>query len=83
MRASIERGGVQAAIAYQPVMVPTRVWTRPARPRVWYRRMVARRPSRAWALVRLVGLVVATALGAALVTALVAGAALFALMTLG
>ena len=57
------------------------VSTRPERPRVSHRLVGSPRPSRAWAGVRIVGLVVATALGAALATALVVGAALFALMT--
>jgi hypothetical protein len=73
------------AIAYQPVTAPDPISTRPAGSRRPYRvvpyRMVATdRPGRLWTAVRIVTLVAATALCVALATAVVAGAALFALL---
>jgi hypothetical protein len=69
------------AIAHQPVMAPTPVSTRPSRPQSRYRLAEVDTRSRASTAARIVGLVAATAFGVALATALVAGAALFALMT--
>jgi len=69
------------AIAHQPVMAPTRVLARPSRPRTRYRLGAVDRRSRVSIAARIVGLVAATAFGVALATAVVAGAALFALMT--
>ena len=73
------------AIAYQPVTAPDPISTRPAGSRrpyrvVPYRMVAADRPGRLWTAVRIVTLVAATALCVALATAVVAGAALFALL---
>jgi hypothetical protein len=80
-----DRGSNQVAIAYQPVTAPAPISTRPAPARrpyrvVPYRMVAADRPARLWTAVRIVTLVAATALCVALATAVVAGAALFALL---
>jgi hypothetical protein len=73
------------AIAHQPVTAPDPISTRPPDqrpPDQWrvYRVGTVDVPSRASTLVRLVGLLGATALTIALAVALGAGAALFAIM---
>jgi hypothetical protein len=45
--------------------------------------VVVERPSRAWTLAKLAGLVTITTLGVALTTAVVAGAAVFAILNIG
>ena len=80
MRTSIDRGSAQVAIAHQPVMAPTPVSTRRSLPRIPHGRSMVDLPPRAWTAARIVGLVAATALCAALAIALVGGTALFALM---
>lgn len=71
------------AIAYQPVMAPERISTRPARPRrVLVRTVPVAVPTRAWTTARIAGLIAATALCVALATAIVVGSAFFALLNL-
>jgi hypothetical protein len=62
-------------------MAPTPASARPSRPRSSHRLVGVDPPSRAWTAARIIGLVAATALGTALAIAVVAGAALFALMS--
>ena len=68
------------AIAYQPVMAPTPVSTRPALPRGPHGLVPVDLPSPAWTAARIVGLVAATAFCVALAIAVVTGAALFTLL---
>jgi hypothetical protein len=69
------------AIAYQPVTATDPISTRPTGQWRVYRVGTIDVPSRASTLVRLLGLLGATALTIALAAALVAGAALFAIMS--
>jgi hypothetical protein len=69
------------AIAYQPVTTPDPISTRPAGQWRVYRVGTVDVPSRGSTLMRLVGLLGVTALTIALAVAVVAGAALFAIMS--
>jgi hypothetical protein len=68
------------AIAHQSVTAPVILRTRPAPRHVRYASVAVVRTPRTWTTVRLVGLVLATAMGVALATAIVAGTALFTLL---
>ena len=69
------------AIAYQPVTAPDPISTRPTPQWRVHRVGTVDLPSRGSTTVRLLGLLAATALSIALGVALVAGAALFAVMS--
>jgi hypothetical protein len=68
------------AIAHQSVTAPQSLRARPAPPQIRPASVGVFRTPRTWTTVRLLGLVLATALGVALATAVVAGTALFALL---
>jgi hypothetical protein len=71
----------QLAIAYQPVTATDPISTRPVPQWRVYRVGTVDVPTRRATLIRLVGLLGATALTIALAVAVVAGAALFAIMS--
>jgi hypothetical protein len=68
------------AIAHQSVTAPITLRTRPAPSHTRYASAAGVGTHRTWTTVRLVGLVLATAMAVALATAIVAGTALFALL---
>jgi hypothetical protein len=73
------------AIAYQPVTAPDPIYARPisTRPdsrRSQHGRVAVELPSRAWTTLRIVGLVATTAMCVAILSAVVVGTALFALL---
>ena len=69
------------AIAYQPVTAPDPITTRPTHHWRVRATVAVDVPSRASTTIRLLGLLAATALSIALAVAVVAGAALFAVMS--
>lgn len=71
------------AIAYQPAMTPGPVRTRPVLPKSPHELVPVDLPPRRWTLTRLAALLAATAACAALVSAVVIGAALFTLFNFG
>jgi hypothetical protein len=71
------------AIAYQPAMTPDPIRARSVLPRSPHGLVPVNLPPRAWTFARLAGLLAATAVCVALVSAVVAGAALFTLFNFG
>jgi len=70
------------AITPQPATTPLLFSARPAT-RPPHRVVLAERPSRLFTLAKLAGLVTVTTLGVALTTAVVFGAAMFAILNIG
>ena len=74
------------AIAHQPAMTTEAVPTRPPAPagfaRSGHELVLVDEPVRAWTLAKIVGLVAITAISAAVAVAIVAGGALFAILTI-
>jgi len=71
------------AINPQPATTPLPFPTRPPATRPPHRVALVERPSRAWTLAKLAGLVTVTTLGVALTTAFFVGAAVFAVLNIG
>lgn len=71
------------AIAYQPAMTPDPIRTRAVLPKSPHEVVPVDLPPRQWTLLRLGALLAATAACAALVSAIVVGAALFTLFNFG
>ena len=71
------------AINPQPATTPLPFSARPPATRPPHRVVVVERPSRAWTFAKLAGLMTITSLGVALTTAVVVGAAVFAILNLG
>ena len=71
------------AIDPQPATTPVPFLTRPPATRPPHRVVLVDRPSRVWTLAKLAGLVTVTTLGVALTTAVVVGAAVFAVLNIG
>ena len=69
------------AIAQQPAMTTEAITTRPQFPRSPHELVATDATPRAWTVAKILGLVALTAIGAALATAIVAGVALFALLS--
>jgi hypothetical protein len=68
------------AIAHQPAMTAEPTSTRPVLPRSPHEPVLVRQPPRTWTVFKISGLLALTALGVALGTAMVAGAALFTIL---
>jgi len=71
------------AIDPQPATTPLPFPTRPPATRPPHRVVFVQRPSRAWTFAKLASLVTVTTLGVALTTAVVVGAAVFAILNIG
>lgn len=70
------------AIDPQPATAPVLFQTRPPATRPPHRVVLVERPSRAWAFAKLSALLAVTTLGVALTTAVVFGAAVFAILSI-
>jgi hypothetical protein len=77
------RGSNQVTIAYQPATTPERITVRAAPRRGPHDVVRVEMEPRSWTALRLAGLVAATAIGVAVLTAIVAGTALFAVLNFG
>ena len=71
------------AISPQPATAPLPFRTRPPSTRPPHRVVLVEGPSRAWTLAKLAGLLTVTTLGVALTTAVIVGAAVFAVLNIG